>query len=127
MLKHWAKDLSSAFSVTNCTGFAVCLSRLWVLRRPKLRLRSAQPSTPDGCRSRFHWRNGQKQPTQNIAAKKRARQEDADSDYLFDNLVLLPAFGNRTDFRRAGRHGADQTLKTIKILSPPPQPQIAHP
>ena len=29
--------------------------------------------------------NAPKQPTQNIAGKKRARQEDVDSDYLFDN------------------------------------------
>ena len=41
--------------VPNCTGFAVCFSRLWVLTRPKLRLRSAKPSEPQGSRSRFHW------------------------------------------------------------------------
>jgi hypothetical protein len=64
-------------------GFAVCFSRLWVLRRPKLRLHFARPSTTHGSKSRSHWGNALKEPTQNIADKKRVRQEDVDSDYLF--------------------------------------------
>jgi hypothetical protein len=35
------------------TGSAVCFSRLWVLKRLKLRLRSAQLSERQGSRSRF--------------------------------------------------------------------------
>ena len=61
----------------------VCFSRLWVLRRAKLRLRFAKPSAPHGSRSRFRWRNAPKESMQNTAAKKRARQKDVDSDYLF--------------------------------------------
>jgi hypothetical protein len=66
--------------------------RLWVPTQPKLRPRSAQPSESHMSRSRFRWRNAQKQPTQNIAGKKRARQEEVDSDYLFANFLQLPAF-----------------------------------
>jgi hypothetical protein len=51
-----------------------------VLPRQKLRLRSTRLSESQRSRSRFHWRNAQKQPTRNIADKKRARREDADSD-----------------------------------------------
>ena len=51
--KHWSKDLKSAFGVPNCTGSAVCFSRLWVLTRPKLRLHFAKPSASQGSRSRF--------------------------------------------------------------------------
>jgi hypothetical protein len=72
--------------VPNCTDFAVCFSRLWVLTRPKLRLRSPQPSAPHGSR------NALKEPTQNTAAKKRVRQEDVDSDYLFASFSQRPAF-----------------------------------
>ena len=54
----------------NCTGSAVCFSRLLVLRRPKLRLRSAKPSKSQRSRSRFRWRNARKQPTQNTARQK---------------------------------------------------------
>ena len=39
-----------------------------------------------GAEVDFARRNAPKQPTQNIAAKKRAGQEDVDSDYLFANL-----------------------------------------
>ena len=66
----------------NCTGFAVYFSWLLVPTRPRLMLRSVQPSAPQRSRSRFHSRNAQKQPTQHTAAKKRAGQEDAGSDYL---------------------------------------------
>src|SRR6516225_6772717 len=72
----------------SCTCFAECFSRLLELTRLKLRLRSAPPSTQQRSRSRFHWRNVQKQPMQNIAGKKRAGQEDVDSDCLFANLPL---------------------------------------
>ncbi len=34
-------------------------------------------------KSRFRWRNAPKEPTQHIAGKKRVRQEDVNSDYLF--------------------------------------------
>ena len=51
--KQWSKDLKSAIGVPNCIGFAVCFSRLWVLTRPKLRLRSAKPSESQRSRSRF--------------------------------------------------------------------------
>jgi hypothetical protein len=43
--------------------------------RPKLRLPSAKQSESQRNRSRFHWRHARKQATQNIDAKKRARQE----------------------------------------------------
>jgi hypothetical protein len=70
----------------------VCFSRLLVLRRPKLRLRFAKPAESQRSRSRFHWRPAPKQPTRNIVAKKRAHQEDVDSDYLFGNrLSTLPS------------------------------------
>ena len=48
-----AERFEQRIGLPNCTGSAVCFSRLWVLRRPKLRLRSAQPSEPQGSRSRF--------------------------------------------------------------------------
>jgi hypothetical protein len=50
---HWLKDLSSGFGVPNCTGFALCFSRLWVPTRPKLMLRFAKPSELQSGRSRF--------------------------------------------------------------------------
>src|SRR5271165_1617025 len=84
--KHWLKDLSSAISSPNYTGFAACFSPLSVLTRPKLRLRSAKLLKPRGSRSRFRCRNAQEQPTKNTAARKRVRQEDADSAYLFGNF-----------------------------------------
>jgi hypothetical protein len=56
-----------------------------VLTRLKLKLRSVQPSESQRIKSRFRLRNAQKQPMQNIAGKKRARQEGMDSDYLFDS------------------------------------------
>jgi hypothetical protein len=39
--------------------YAACFSRLWVLTRRKLRLRSARPSTSQRSRSRFLWHNKQ--------------------------------------------------------------------
>ena len=74
---------SSASTFPNCIDSAVCFSLLWVLMKPKLRLRSAKPSESHESRNRFRKRNAQKQLTQNTAGKKRTRQEDVDSDYLF--------------------------------------------
>ena len=37
------------------------------------------------AKEQFHWRHAQKRATQNTAAKKRARQEVVDPDYLFAN------------------------------------------
>ncbi len=56
---HSCKDLKTAIGLPNYTGSAVCFSRLWVLRRPKLRLRFVKPSarqaakwfTRDACGS----------------------------------------------------------------------------
>jgi hypothetical protein len=64
------EDLKSASGVSNCIGSEVFFSRLWVLRRPKLRLHFAKRSESQRSRSRFRWRNALKLPTQNIAAKK---------------------------------------------------------
>jgi len=50
-----------------------------------LALHFAKLSESQRSRSRFGWRNAQKQPTQNTAAKKRAGWEDVDFDYLFNN------------------------------------------
>src|ERR1700758_4734568 len=50
--------------------------------RPKSRLPSARPSERQSSRSRSPWRTAPKQPAQNIAGKKRAGQEDVESDYL---------------------------------------------
>jgi hypothetical protein len=69
----------------------VCFSRLLVLTTSKLRLHFAPPSELQRNRSRFHWRNAQKQPTENTVAKKRVRWEDVDSDYLFGNCLHRPA------------------------------------
>src|ERR1700751_521421 len=77
----------NANGVPNCTGSAACFSQLLVRTRPKLRLRSAQPSAPPSSRSLFRLRNAPRQPTQNIAGKKQARQEDEDFDYLLVKLI----------------------------------------
>ena len=37
------QDLKTEIGLPNCTGSVVYFSRLWVLTRPKLRLRSAKP------------------------------------------------------------------------------------
>jgi Anaphase-promoting complex subunit 5 len=86
------KDQKGAGGVPKCTGSALCFLRLWVLRRPKFRLRSAPPSTQQGSRSRFRWRNAPKQPMPNTAAKKRAGQGYVDCDYLFDNFLQRAPF-----------------------------------
>src|SRR5262249_39128922 len=74
--RHWCAELR---------GSGVCFSRLWVLRRPKLRLRSGPPLAQQRSRSRFRWRDAPRQRTPNTVAKKRADQEDVDFDYLFGN------------------------------------------
>ena len=86
------KDLKREGCVPNCTGSVACFSRLSVLTRPRLRLRSAQPSRLQGSRSRFQWRKGRKHPTQNTAAIKRAGQENVEADYLFANFLQHSAF-----------------------------------
>jgi hypothetical protein len=57
----------------------------------KSRLRSARPSEQQPSRSRFRYRDAPKQATQNTVAKKRVRQEDVHSDYLFSNCMQRPA------------------------------------
>ena len=47
--------------------------------------------------------NAQKQPTQSIVAKKRAGQEDVDSDYLFANSLERSAFRYNPCLLPAGR------------------------
>ena len=51
--KHWSKNLKSASGVPNCTGSAVCFSRLWELMRPKLRLRSRSHQNRKGAEVDF--------------------------------------------------------------------------
>src|SRR4029077_17742602 len=99
--------MKSAGGVPNCTGSAVFFSRLRVATRPRLRLRSARPVESQSSRSRFRWRNARKQPTQNIADKKPARQEDVDSDYLFDN-AQYPSYDD--DLRKSGSNARRAVL-----------------
>jgi hypothetical protein len=86
------KDLKTAIGLPNCAGSAACFSRPLVLTRPKSRPHSAKPSESQRSRNRFRYRNAPKEPTQNTVGKKRARQKDVDSDYLFGNFLQLPAF-----------------------------------
>ena len=65
------------------TAFGVYFSPPSMRTKLKLRLPSPQPSEPQRSRSRFLWHNEPKQATQNTVVKKRAGQEDVDSDYLF--------------------------------------------
>ena len=51
--KHWPKDLKNVIGVPNCTGYAVCFSRLWVQTRPKLRLRFASHQNRKGAEVGF--------------------------------------------------------------------------
>src|ERR1700752_237107 len=87
---EWSKDLKSAGGVPNCTGSAGCFSRLWAPTKYKFRLRSPKPSESHGGRSRVRYRNAPKEPTRNTVAKKRACQEDVDSDYLFGDFLQGP-------------------------------------
>jgi tetratricopeptide (TPR) repeat protein len=84
-----AEELAQRFGLPNCIGYGACFSRLWVLRRPKLRIRSRKPSESQRSRRRFRRRNAQKQPTWNTVAKERAGQEDVDSDCLFGSFLQL--------------------------------------
>src|SRR5450631_3646083 len=81
--KHWLKDLKGAVVLPNCTGYAVCFSRLLALTRAKLKLRFTKPSESQRSRSRFHSRNGRKHLTQNTAIKRRTLRENVDSGCLF--------------------------------------------
>jgi hypothetical protein len=54
----------------NYAGCGVCFSRLSALRRPKLRLHSAQPLESPRNRSRFPWQTARKQVTRNTAQAK---------------------------------------------------------
>jgi hypothetical protein len=89
------KDLNSAAFFLYYMYSAVCFSRIWMPTRCKLRLRSAKRSESQRSRSRFQGQNAPKRPTLNIAGKKRARQEDVDTDYLFCNFLQFPAFVQR--------------------------------
>jgi hypothetical protein len=61
-----------------------------------------KPSEPQKSRSRFRSRNAQKQPTQNTAAKKQARQENVESDYLFvDAKTEFPKSRQKTNLASA--------------------------
>ena len=81
--------------LTECTGSGACFSRLWALTKPKLRLQFAKPSESQSSKSRFRWRNAHKQPTRNIAAKRRMRQEDVDSDYSRQNDPFCRSYTRR--------------------------------
>jgi hypothetical protein len=91
--------------VPTCIGFAVCFSPLWVRTRSKLGLRSAKPSTPQGSRSRFRWRDARKQATQNIGGERRACQEYvrrltsdlriSEAHAAAENLLLLTRRGSQ--------------------------------
>jgi hypothetical protein len=87
-----AERFETAIGLPNCTGCAVCFSRLLVVKRAKLRLRSAKPLESQRSRSPFRYRNAQRQPTRNIAAKKRAGQKVVDSDCLFGNFLAAVCF-----------------------------------
>jgi hypothetical protein len=103
------EDLKSAAGLPNCTGCAVCFSRLWVLTRPKLTPRFVKLSELHRSRSRFPWRNAQKRPTRSTAVKKRARQEDVDSDSLFDVFLERAAFRSAYALDRI-QHSREQTF-----------------
>ena len=68
-----------------------------------MRLHFAKPSESHESRNRFRYRNAQKQPTQNTVAKKRAGQEDVDSDHLFANSLERHAFRYNPCLLPAGR------------------------
>ena len=70
--------------------------------RLKLRKHSAGQSEPRRNKSRFPGRSAQKRPTQNIAGKKRVRQEEVDSDYLFANCWQQRAALRENSQRRRG-------------------------
>ena len=76
----------------NCIGFEACFSLTLVLMRPKLKRRFAEPSESRRDRGPFRLGTAPKTATQNIADKKRVRQEDVNSDYLLANFLQLPAF-----------------------------------
>ena len=81
------KDLRIVLTTPYFFVCAVFFSRLWALTRPRLNPRFARPSESQRSRNRFCGRNAPKQRTQNTVAKKRAPQEDVDSDSLFDDFL----------------------------------------
>jgi hypothetical protein len=83
--KQLVKGLSTVIPAPNRTGYAVCFSRLWVLTRPRLRLRFAKPLESPRNRNPFRERNARAQLRQNMPDKKQAVQEEVDSDCLFGN------------------------------------------
>ena len=84
MRQNKSSKEENACGAPNCNGSAVCFLPPWMPPRPRLRLHFEKPSESQGSKGRFRWRNAPKQPTRNTVAKKRAGQEDTDSDYLFD-------------------------------------------
>ena len=90
--KHWSNNLTGAGGTLNCTGCAASFSRLQVPTRAKSRLRSAIPSKSQESRNHFRLKSAQKQPTRNLVTKKRAGQEDVDSDYRFASYFHRFAF-----------------------------------
>jgi hypothetical protein len=76
--------------------------------------------------SRIHWPHARKQPTQNTAAKKRARWEGTGSDYLFGNFLQLPAFRSRVSVGVPRLEAIDALLilrtTTVNPTVEPPSP-----
>jgi hypothetical protein len=76
------------------------LLRALGVRGDEAELRSASKEFSGHCLaltllgSLFRWRDARKQPTRNTVAKKRARQEEVDSGYLFVNRLEQAAFGS---------------------------------
>src|ERR1700737_3950858 len=88
------KDQKGAGGVPKCTGSAVCFSRRWVLMKPKLRLRFAQPSARQSGRSRFHSRSARRAALQNTGGKKESvKGRLTRSDNFFINSSSF-AFGH---------------------------------
>ena len=69
---HYAGEHKKFLNRSLGTGSAVSCSRLWVLRRPKLKLHFRKPSESQRSRNRFRRRNAPKQPMQNTVVKRRA-------------------------------------------------------
>jgi hypothetical protein len=95
-----------------------CFWRPWVLTRLKLRLRSVKPSAQLSGGNRFHLSNARKQATQNTAGKRRARQEDVDSDYLLANSSGSLPFNRSTPCPRNIRRSLPscQTVPTVRFI-----------
>jgi hypothetical protein len=92
-----------------CIGFAACFLRLWVLRRHKLKIHFAKLSGQQNSRSRSCYKTVQEQRTLNTAAKKRAGQQDVDSDYLFGSF-LAALLQRQSGPKLAARNRSRKTL-----------------